>query len=257
MERMIKYRASYLLCGLLFAAHCVLAQTSPPANPNTVTRTYVRTGSSSPLDTNKLVYDDKGNALRYYQYQKLINTGEYAITSNGPPGQAGTKQSLKKLSQTEQYQRFARNRPSMVNPSPMLQENKELDINPLLDIVSKEELDNKVIVMIFWSPDCPPCTESFESINELFMQIHNPENVVIMAITNDTEGKATATLIKKPLMYARLISNARKISQAYQEKLMPAYVVTDKNHIIRFSLKGIGTGTINEFKNCIRTVLYE
>jgi len=208
------------------------------------------------LDTNETVYDENGRALKYYQSQKLLNTGEYTMRADGPPNQPGTKKYLQKLTVAQQNSMYERMKKYMEIPGPYLIEGKPLDITPLLSIENQQMLDQKVIILIFWAAGCPPCTESFDALNDFFAQIHNPERIAILAITNDNETIAAAKLKEKPLAYAHLLSNAGSITSGYDLKVYPAFVVTDKSHIIRFASKGIGPVTVAAFKNVIRAVLY-
>ncbi|WP_175404002.1 TlpA disulfide reductase family protein [Mucilaginibacter sp. PPCGB 2223] len=206
------------------------------------------------MDTNQVVYDENNKPLRYYQYQKLLNTGSYTIRIDGMPTDADAKRYLKKLTAEERAQRFERMRSFYVNKSPLLQENQELDIKPLLDdAATKQELDNKVIVLIFWSVECPPCTESFAALNDYFKEIDNPDKIIILALTRDKDLTVAAKMKSKPLEHTRLINNAGKIIDAYQNRQLPAFVVTDKNHIIKFSL----VNQVPEFKIAIKTALAE
>jgi len=209
------------------------------------------------LDTNEIVYDEKGNALRYYQSQKLLNTGEYTMRLDGPLGEPGSKKYLQKLTVAQQISAYERMKKFMDIPGSYLNEGKQLDIKPLTLTVDQQDLDQKVVILIFWLADCPPCTESFDALNDFFAQIHNPERIVILAITNDDLAIAAAKLKQKPLAYARLLSNAGSITSAYDLKAYPAFVVTDRNHIIRFAAKGIGPVSLAAFKNAIRTVVYQ
>ena len=240
----------YLLAILLFVMYAALAQ----AQTRTVTRTTITTSSRTPLDTNRIVYDENDKPLSYYQYQKLLNTGQYTLRSNGNPSDSGSKFYLKKLTPEEHAQMFERMKSFYVNKSPMLQENKKLDITPLLgDAATQDELDHKVIVLIFWSTECPPCTESFAALNDYFKEIENPDNIIIMAITRDNDLAVAAKLRGKPLNHTRFINGASKIINAYQNRQLPAFVVADKDHMIRFSL----INQVPEFKNAIKAALAE
>jgi len=212
---------------------------------------------SAPLDTNEIIYDENGNGLRYYQSEKLLNSGEYTIKLDGAPGDRGTKKHLVKLSPAQQIAAFERIKPFLVIPGPYLKEDQALDTAPLLIAVNKKDMDQKVIIMIFWSVDCPPCTESFDALNNFFTSIHNPEKVIILAITADDDSTVNTKLKEKPLMEAKLLNNADNVFKAYDLHSFPAFVVADKDHIIRFATKGISPVSLNAFKNSIRTILYQ
>ncbi|HEY0244832.1 MAG TPA: TlpA disulfide reductase family protein [Mucilaginibacter sp.] len=209
------------------------------------------------LDTNQLVYDEEGNALHYYQYTKLLNTGEYTIRQSAPSGTPGVKAYLKKLDPQENLRFYEMIKPRIALKSPLLQEGKVLDISPFLGTINQEDFNRKAVVIVFWYADCPPCTESFNSLNDIFGQINNPENLIVVAVTYDNEQIASAKLKQKPLMYARLLSNAGQIISAYQLTTYPSFVVADKDHIIRFAVSGLSPITIPLFKSTIRQVLIQ
>jgi peroxiredoxin len=208
------------------------------------------------LDTNTIVYDEQGNGLRYYQYQKILNTGDYIIYYDGGAPFKG-KPTLKRLTQQQKNRSYQMVSDRMAINSPALQKGKELNITPLLDAVSKDDLERKVIVMIFWYPDCPPCTESFASLNDFLKQVHNPQDLIILAITSHSDMEAAYKLKQKPLKYATLISNAGSIIDQYGVRSFPSYVVTDRNHIIHLAVSGLGTSTLPVFEDMIREVLIQ
>jgi peroxiredoxin len=210
---------------------------------------------SAPLDTNAIVYDEHGKALRYYQYTKLLNTGEYEITSDGQPGTAGVKRYLKKIGVQKNLSLYKLIAAQMAIKSPMLQKDSVLDIKPLMSVTRKKELDQKVIVLVFWDAGCPPCTDSFSSINDFFDQLPNRDDVVMIAITPDDESVATGKLKEKPLKHAYMETDARETINTYQLTSFPAYVVTDKNHVIRYATSGSTAMTMTMLKNSITQAL--
>ncbi|RZM25492.1 MAG: hypothetical protein EOO88_19095 [Pedobacter sp.] len=48
------------------------------------------------IDTNEIVYDKRGNALRYFQYKRLLQSGEYTIRVEGNPESTDRKYFLKR-----------------------------------------------------------------------------------------------------------------------------------------------------------------
>jgi len=219
--------------------------------------TRVITQGSLRLDTNKVIYDENGKALHYYQYQRYLNSGEYTIRYDGPPTASATKGFLVKLSTQRQNQMYEQMKKFSTIKSLFLQEGTNLNTKPLTEVLSNTELENKVVVLIFWNPECPPCTESFADINEFFKQIHNPEDLVILAITAASKTDAQAKLKEKPLLYAQFINSASSIYNAYELNAYPSYVVTDKNHTIRFASTGSSQITLPAFKSTIKAVLQQ
>ena len=131
----------------------------------------------------------------------------------------------------------------------------KLNMLPFFEVIDRTELDQKVKVLIFWSPECPPCTESFESVNEIFRQIYNPQEVITLAVTMRSQEQASTKLQEKPLLYAKLISSASGIFTAYNLNTMPTFVIADKNDVIQFAVSGIGPQVMVAFKSHLRALL--
>lgn len=207
------------------------------------------------LDTNEVIYNEDGVALRYYQYTKLMNSGDYGIRLSGHPDDPQTKRFLKRLTVAEQMRMSEFVKTRMPAKSPILKEGMKLNVLPFLEVLSNEELEQKVKILIFWGAGCPPCTESFESINEVFRQVYNTEEVLTLAITRDSKEKAAEKLKEKPLLYAKLISNAANVYTAYNLNSTPTFVIADKNDVILFAVTGLGPQVITAFKTQLRTLL--
>jgi thiol-disulfide isomerase/thioredoxin len=218
-------------------------------------KTIKRYSSRGKLDTNRVVYDESGKALRYYQYVKLLNSGEYTVSIKGAAGDPQAKHYLVKMTPQEQLERAERVRTSMTAKSPLLKAGMKLNLLPFFEVFQKEELDRKVKVLVFWRPDCPPCTDSFESLNEIFKQVYNPDEVIVLAVTPSSFNEASQKLKEKPLLYAKLISSASSVLAAYQLTSYPTLVIADKNDVIQFSSSGLGPQVIATFKNHLRSLL--
>jgi len=253
--KQILYFLSFLT--LFFLTKFSLAQTTPPPRDTTTIRHITTKIRSVKLDTNEIIYDENGNGLINNQSQKLLNTGEYTIRMDGRLGDPGVKKHLVKQTPAQQIAMYERIKPMIAINSPYLKEGQPLDVKPLLDALDKKDIDQKVIILVFWNVGCPPCTESFAALNDFFAQIHNPESITIVAITTDNSLLAAQKLKEKPLYNSKLISDARDIMSAYQLNNYPAFVVTDRDHIIRFATKGLSPVSLNAFKNCVRSVLYQ
>jgi len=206
------------------------------------------------LDTNKVVYDEQGKPLRYYQYSKLLNSGEYTLKSDGDPFRPETKNFLKKLTLDEQVSMMQMSKKFMKINNPILEEGAILDISPLTDVFSKDTLYRKVIILIFWNTQCPPCTESFESFNNFLKQIRSNDAMVI-AVTSDNKPDALAKLKEKPLLYANVVSDGQSVIDAYNIRSFPSFIITDRSQIVRLAIAGQGPQTIPLIQSTLRNQL--
>jgi hypothetical protein len=244
-----------LLFGILLCLSCPIAFAQTKTDTVKGKGVVFRERRGVRLDTNLIYYDESGNALRYNQMQKLLNTGDYQISLSGMPGAATTKYYIKKMTADQRADLYERLKSMMAIESPRLQENSVLDINPLLGFVKKNQLDQKIIVMMFWSAGCPPCTESFSALNDFFGQVKNPNKITILAISPDNKSDGMEKLKEKPLENTTLVFNGGKIMEDYEFKSYPAFVVTDISHVIRFASKGLGPVSIAAFKSAILSAL--
>jgi len=206
-------------------------------------------------DTSIIVYDDQGNALRYYQYSKLINSGDYTIRYNGRPGDPGVQAHLKKLDDADRARILSIVKERMSIKSDKVKEGNALDMKPLQDALDGVDFTKKVVVLIFWNSGCPPSTENFAGINDLFAQIPNSQDVILVALTTDDKKTAMATLKETPLLNAQQITNSSNINTAYDVSTVPSYVVADKGHIIRLALAVSSPVTLTAIKAAVTSAL--
>ena len=190
--------------------------------------------ASLTTDSNDVVYDEQGNALRYYQYAKMLSSGNYTLRSDGQPGAPGTKRSLIKLTPELRARVYKSIKPMLTISSGPLAEGSTLDISALLKHLKLDNLDGKALVLVFWAADCSPCTGAFSTLNDYFKET----DVVTMAITADGKGVAERQLKETPLTATYLLNNAGKVFGSYGVFKWPTYIVTDRAHVIKFALAG-------------------
>jgi protein-disulfide isomerase len=123
---------------------------------------------------------------------------------------------LKKLSIQEQVQYSEYVETLMSVKNPVLKKGQKLDLRPFSEVLTTEDTDQKVKVLVFWSVYCPPCLESFQHLSEIFKQVKNPDELLVLAITGNNPQEARRKLEEKPLLYAKLISNGGTILNHYQ-----------------------------------------
>ena len=216
-----------------------------------VTMAYKKTDR----DTNIIVYDEQGNALRYYQYSKLVNSGDYTIRYNGRPGDPGVRAHLLKLDDTDRARILFIVKERMSIKSDKVKEGNALDLKPLQDALDGVDFTKKVLVLVFWDSGCPLCTESFAGINDFFMQVPNAQDVILIALSSDDKETAMATLKQTPLLNAQQITNSSNINKDYDIITVPAYIVADKDHIIRLALTGQSPVTLTAIKAAVTSAL--
>jgi len=211
--------------------------------------------ATAKLDTNNVAYDEKGNELHYYQYMKLVGSGEYTLRgSGGMPGAPGAKLMVVKMPAEQMAQMYEMVKPMITIKAGALREGNVMDINPLMKALKNETLDRKAILLIFWGVNCPPCTSVFGNFNDLFKEVNDPELVTI-GISNDYKSDANDQLKKTPLNATYLLNDASRISGAYGMDGYPVYVLADKDHTIKLAIRGGSPVVMGALKKAIKEVL--
>jgi len=215
-----------------------------------------KTTETMGLDTNKLAVDPDGNKLHFYQYMQLIRAGKYNIRITAGNGFPLAEYQLEKVNEQQIMERYAMLKKQMSNKSAMLQDGNKLPVEPLLVGISKEQFDNKIIVAIFFQPGCDMCNTGLDEIGSFLKDHYDPQKMIIVAISNGDQEATYSQLTKTPIPNARLIFNGQKVKEAYwMDASAMNYVVTNKDHIIQFTISASG-GIVNTvFKSKMAEVL--
>lgn len=234
------------IISIAFLSIRVMAQTPMPIQGSMAT---------AKLDTNNVAYDEKGNELRYYQYMKLVGSGEYTLRGNGGmPGAPGAKLMVVKMPAEQMAQMYEMVKPMITIKAGALREGSLMDVKPMMKALKNETLDKKAVLLIFWGVNCPPCTSVFGNFNDFFKEINNPELVTI-GISNDDKYDAVEQLKKTPLNATYLLNDASRISGAYGIYEYPVYVLADKDHNIKFAMRGGSPVVMPALKKAVKEVL--
>ena len=224
--------------------------------PTTITKIKSSNDGAMGLDTNRIVIDEQGNRLHFYQYKNLLTSGQYGITTRGPNGPLLNEYRLVKRDDNQNLQMYEMMKKQIASKSAMLQEGSKLTVAPLTHLINPEEFEGKAIVLIFFTAECDQCNMGLNGLASFFTQVYDPKKMIIVAINYRDKDKTYEQLKLTPLPNARIIYDAYKIiKEAYWINASNAFVVTDKNHIIQFAAEG-GGGIINTvFKNKVTAVL--
>ncbi len=216
--------------------------------------TQIRQSASRPLDTTKVAYDEQGKALKYYQYTKLINSGEYTLRIMGDPTSPDSKFMLVKMPEERRAMMADMVMRNMAIKTGVLGQGKVLDLNPLKNALERENFDGKAILMVFWGVGCPPCTEGFSTLNDILKEFKSSD-VVSIGVTNDNKDDADNKLREKPLLATHSITGGYKVSGAYGVYEYPTIVVADRNHIIKFAITGSSPFTFTSIKSTLKAAV--
>lgn len=87
----------------------------------------------------------------------------------------------------------------MFGPSVIDKENRETISSYNWNLVNENGLNidfneakNKVVIINFWATWCPPCIAEMESLEELYQEFKENEQVLFLFVTHDSFQKTTA-----------------------------------------------------------------
>lgn len=205
-----------------------------------VRKVKVTNDSTMGLDTNKMAIDDHGNKLHFYQYKKLLQSGQYGISSRGANGPLLNEYRLEKRDDSKNLEIYEMAKKQIAIKSAMLQEGNKLSVEPFSHLMKADEFDGKAIVLIFFTANCDQCNMSLVGLDSFFKQVYDPKKMVIIGVNNYNKQWTDYQLRLTPLTHAQVISDGSNIKEAYWITTSNAFVVTDKNHIIQFATEGSG-----------------
>lgn len=96
-------------------------------------------------------------------------------------------------------------------------------------------LRGKVVVLHFWSKDCPPCIEELaESLPAYDEMLHDRSDIALVLVTVDEDWAAVSPFIRPGLRAPVLFDPDRAVvERRYGTKLFPETWIIDRDGVIR------------------------
>ena len=203
-------------------------------------------------DENTIVKDDAGNVYQYAIWQKLLQTGEYAIRSVKIAGEENATFLLYRMSEEEKAEKkrkkaaYAATLPKP-RTSGVFIDGKKFSFDKMktlegLKFDFKKDT-GKVVVFNFWFINCPPCKHEIPELNELVEKYKEHKNVVFVAIALDDEVALKNFLRFSPFNY-NIIPNGRFYAEKHGVKSYPTHLIVGKDGLVKFSTIGLTTNTV-------------
>jgi peroxiredoxin len=102
--------------------------------------------------------------------------------------------------------------------------------------VSREALEGKPVLLIFWNTWCPRCMEELPEINRLAEKF-GPRGLAVLAINsamNDTERKARAYWKKYGYGFPAAFDEDYEVGQAFGVRGVPTVFLVDSKGVVRY-----------------------
>jgi len=106
---------------------------------------------------------------------------------------------------------------------------EELAGAPEGSVATIESLKGKVVVLEFWATWCAPCIGAFPHLNELVEHYKDSDDVVFIAITNESQETAAKVLDKKELNTWHGFDTDGSVWESYGVNAIPRTIIIGKD----------------------------
>ncbi len=99
------------------------------------------------------------------------------------------------------------------------------------DKVTLSALRGKVVLLNIWATWCPPCREEMPSLETLYDEFKNDKNFVVLAVSQDTKGRAAVLpyIRKHGYHFEVLLDPKNKVGEAYNVSGVPETFIIDRD----------------------------
>lgn len=125
------------------------------------------------------------------------------------------------------------------NPMPPL-EGEEVILN---EHNFDRQKNGKLVLIYFWSISCNQCEQSLVKLNELKQIFRSKLNILTVHMPRDKKDKEINPIKVKvenlALPFPVFVDSQLKISDAFQNRMVPAFYLFDQEGLLRFYKAGI------------------
>ena len=122
-------------------------------------------------------------------------------------------------------------------------------------VVSTAALKGKVVFINFWATWCPPCIAEMPSLNDLYNQLRDNEQLVFLFINEDDNvGKANTFLQNKGYSIP-LFTRAGSLPAEIYSGTLPTTVILNKEGNMVFKHEGLAKYNSAKFINQLKALL--
>ena len=119
----------------------------------------------------------------------------------------------------------------------------------ILDLSAQK---NKVVFINFWATWCPPCIAEMPSINKLYQQFKDNENILFVMVDVDNNFDKSNTFMKRKGFALPVYTPAGEIPAKYFSGTLPTTVILDKSGNIAFHHDGVADYSNSEVADFIK-----
>ncbi len=103
-------------------------------------------------------------------------------------------------------------------------------------LIKTQELRGKIIVISLWATWCGPCLKEIPQLNKLASKFENDNEVVFLAITDDSSDKIKKFLTKRVHKYTHITGAKQLFKDLHQGVIntIPTNIIIDKKGNIQY-----------------------
>jgi len=90
------------------------------------------------------------------------------------------------------------------------------------------DLKGKVILLNFWSVDCPYCVKEMPLLEQVYKDWQNQGLIVLAINTGETESKVDKFLSRRGLTFNAILDPGVYVSTVYEARYLPTTYIIDK-----------------------------
>lgn len=121
--------------------------------------------------------------------------------------------------------------------------------------VSYESLKGRVVFINFWATWCQPCLAEMPSINSLYNQFKENDNIVFLMVDADNDLQKSEAFLKEKKFDFPVYGTNDAIPAEWFTQTLPTTVVLDKSGKIVFHHEGIANYGTEEFQNFVKDLI--
>src|SRR5690606_783947 len=125
------------------------------------------------------------------------------------------------------------------------------------EVVELSDQKGKVVFINFWATWCPPCIAEMPTINKLYSNFRDNENVMFMMVDVDNDPIKSQKFMDKRKFDLPVYIPASPIPASYMGGAIPTTLVLNKYGQVVFKHEGMGDFSNAEFKDFVNQLIEE
>jgi thiol-disulfide isomerase/thioredoxin len=114
------------------------------------------------------------------------------------------------------------------------------------EYITLDDLKGKVVMLDFWGTWCPPCVASVPELRNLYKRYSNNPSFVLIGISSDyEEGVWRDFTSKNQMLWPQYRDRDRHITNIFNIRAFPTYLIIDHEGILRFQSTGFGGANLD------------